>query len=176
MDIEQWVYIVGFVALLFGFGAFFGAPYVPTRRRDVQRMFEELYPLRQDDVLLDIGSGDGLVLRAARKHGAGRAVGYEINPLFYAISRLLSWRDREIQIRLVNAWITAFPDDVTVVYIFSVNKDSKRLERLLQRETDRLQRPLTLICYGNPLPRIAAARQFEAYSLYTFQPLHLTQP
>lgn len=170
-----WVYVVGFLAVLFGFGAFFGAPYVPTKRRDVRRMFESLYPLSDKDVLLDIGSGDGLVLRAAREKGA-RAVGYEINPVFYGLSRLLSAADPGVRVRLVNAWLTPFPDDVTVIYIFSTGKDGKRLERLMQKEADRLQRPLTLVCYGNPLPRIPVHRSFEAYSLYIFQPLHRAQP
>ena len=176
MDIEIWVYSIGFLAIVFGFGAFFGAPYVPTKRRDAERLFKELNPLSGQDVLLDLGSGDGLVLRAARRSGAGRAVGYEINPLFYGISRLISWRDSAVEVKLTNTWVTNFPDDVTVVYIFSVNKDGKRLERLMQREVERLGRGVTLICYGNPLPTIPATDQFEAYSRYAFRPLHLTQP
>ena len=68
------------IAIIVGFSAFMGAPYLPSHRRDVARAFDELYPLSSSDVLLDIGSGDGVVLRQASKRGA-RAIGYEIHPL-----------------------------------------------------------------------------------------------
>jgi hypothetical protein len=42
------------VVLLFGFVAFTGAPYVPSRRRDLQKAFDELYQLKKTDVLVDI--------------------------------------------------------------------------------------------------------------------------
>ena len=68
------------IVILVGFSAFTGAPYVPSHRRDVARAFRELYSLDANDVLVDIGSGDGVVLRQASQRGA-RAVGYEIHPL-----------------------------------------------------------------------------------------------
>ena len=74
------------VVLLFGFVAFTGAPYVPSRRRDLQKAFDELYRLKKTDVLVDIGSGDGIVLREASRRGA-RAIGYELQPLLVLISR-----------------------------------------------------------------------------------------
>ena len=40
-----WVYIIGLAVLIIGMGVFFGAPYVPSHRKDVRRLFEELYPL-----------------------------------------------------------------------------------------------------------------------------------
>ncbi len=167
-------YIIGGIVVVLGASVFFGAPYVPTHRRDLRRMFDRLYPLSERDVLLDIGSGDGIVLREASRRGA-RAVGYEINPVYWGISRLLSWRDAKVSSRLRNAWTTPFPDDVTLVYAFAVARDGKRLKKLLQREAERLGRPLTLVCYGSPLPQVQPVEAFEAYFLYKFQPssLHL---
>ena len=131
MPLESWiVLIVGVGAVIMGTGAFFGAPYVPTKRGDLRRMFKHLYPLSAQDTLLDIGSGDGMVLREARHHHA-TVVGYEINPFFYGLSRLLSRGDRKTTIRLVNAWLTPFPDTVTVVYAFCVERDGPKLKRLM---------------------------------------------
>jgi SAM-dependent methyltransferase len=167
-----WVYLAGCVALLLGMSVFFGAPYVPSRRRDVRRLFDEAIPLDDTDVVLDLGSGDGLVLREVSRRGA-RAVGYEIHPLFVGISRLLSWRDPKIAIKWVNGWREPFPETTTIIYAFSVNRDGKRLARTVQREATRLRRPLKLICYGSPLQGISPMATFEAYFIYLIEPLHL---
>lgn len=167
-----WLYSAGLVVALLGISAFFGAPYVPTRRRDLKRMFDELLPLSADDVVLDFGSGDGVVLREVSRRGA-RAIGYEIHPLFAGLSKLLSWGDVRVKVCLVNAWIAPFPSDVTAVYAFAVGRDSQQLINKMQREVDRLGRPLRLVCYGNPLPGRQPTQTFEAYALYHFQPLHL---
>lgn len=54
-------------------------PYVPTPQRVVDRMLE-LAQVRKDDVVYDLGSGDGrIVITAARKYGV-HAIGFEIDP------------------------------------------------------------------------------------------------
>lgn len=56
-----------------------GAPYVPTPPHVVWRMLE-LAEVSSDDVVYDLGSGDGrIVLAAAQRYGA-RGVGIEIDP------------------------------------------------------------------------------------------------
>lgn len=167
-----WVYLLGVTAVCIGLSAFFGAPYVPTLRRDVRRMFDNLAPISKQDVVLDLGSGDGLVLREVSRRGA-KAVGYEIHPMFVGISRLLSSGNQRITIKWANMWIEPFPRDVSLVYVFSVGRDGKKLVRKLRSEAERLNRPLSLVCYGNLLPGIVPTRSYEAYHLYEFQPLHL---
>lgn len=167
-----WIYILGAIVVFLGLSVFFGAPYVPSHRRDIKRLFDELTPVGPDDLVLDIGSGDGVVLREASRRGA-RAVGYEIHPLFVGIARVLSAGDRRVKVQWANAWTTPFPNDVTLVYAFAVGRDGKRLTRIVQREADRLGRPLMLVCYGNPLQNREPVRIFEAYHLYRFEPLHL---
>ena len=62
------------------------APYVPTPQEVVDRMLE-LAQIRPDDVVYDLGSGDGrIVITAAAKYGA-RAVGVEIDPALVKRSR-----------------------------------------------------------------------------------------
>lgn len=167
-----WLYSLGIIVVVLGASVFFGAPYVPTKRRELRRMFEHLRPLSSKDVLLDIGSGDGVVLREAAKRGIRRAVGYEIHPIFWAISKVAGWGNDTVQPMLRNAWTTPFPDDVTLVYAFAVQRDGRRLVRVMQREVERLGRPLELVCYASPLKGYTPVRTFEAYALYQFQPLH----
>lgn len=166
------IYIIGGLAVLIGISAFFGAPYVPSLRKDVRRMFDELVPVSKGDVVLDIGSGDGVVLREASKRGA-KAVGFEIHPLFVLISKIASLGDRRVDVRWTNGWTTPFPNEVTLIYMFGVGRDGSKLVNVVQREANRLGRPLTLVCYGNALPEKTPHQAFEAYYLYTFEPLHL---
>lgn len=162
-----WIYIVGTIVVLLGASVFFGAPYVPSRKRDMKRMFDELYPLSKDDVVLDIGSGDGIVLREVSRRGA-KAIGYEISPIFWAISKLLSKGDKNVTVKLANMWLEPFPDDVTFIYLFAVTRDGKKLVEKIHREKERLGRPLTVVCYGSPFAGIQPAKSFEAYHLYNF--------
>lgn len=54
-------------------------PYVPTPQPVVDAMLE-VAGVTGDDVVYDLGSGDGrIVITAARKHGA-RGVGYDLDP------------------------------------------------------------------------------------------------
>jgi hypothetical protein len=158
------------LVLLFGFAAFFGAPYVPSRRRYVERALTHLYELNRDDVLVDIGSGDGVVLRVAAKRGA-RAVGYEINPVLVVLSKLLTARFSNVEVHFANFWTAKLPAETTVVYAFSVLRDNKRLIKKLQKEATRLGRPLDLLCYGSPLEGVRLTGKYEAYYRYTISPL-----
>lgn len=166
-----WVYIIGSIVLLIGISAFFGAPYVPSHRKDIQRLFDEVTPIGESDTVLDIGSGDGVVLREVSRRGA-RAIGYEIHPLFVGISKLASLGDANVHIRWANAWTAPFPPSVTLVYAFSTGRDTKKLSAKLQHEATILERPLTLVCYGNALGGFEPVQTFGAYFIYTFQPLH----
>lgn len=166
------LYLFGLFVVLIGISAFFGAPYVPSHKKDVKRAFDELAPIGEGDVLLDIGSGDGLVLREASRRGA-KAVGYEIHPLFVAIAKLASIGDKNVSVKWANAWTAPFPKNVTQVYAFAVARDGKRLARKMQREANILKRPLTIVCYGSDLPGIVARKSEGAYHLYVFEPLHL---
>jgi len=165
-----WLVAGAVVILLFGFAAFFGAPYVPSRKKYIDRAFRHLYELGPRDVLVDIGSGDGVVLRAATRFGA-KAIGYEINPVLVFVSRLLSLHQPLVTIIFANFWMAKLPDDTTVVYAFSVLRDNKRLIKKMQREADRLHHHLDLICYASPLADIRPVGKYEAYYRYTFYPL-----
>lgn len=153
-----------------GFVAFTGAPYVPSKRRDVRVAFTELYKLSQHDVLVDIGSGDGIVLREASRCGA-TAIGYEIHPLLVAISRFLSRHDSLVHVKLANFWREEMPDTTTVVYTFGDARDITKMYKKVQSEASRLGRPLQFITYGFDVPGVSASRVAGAHYLYVVKPL-----
>lgn len=165
------ILIIVIVILLFGFVAFRGSPYVPSKKADIRQAFKDLYVLKRDDLLVDIGSGDGVVLREAAKKGAN-AVGYEINPILLVISRFLSNKYKNIKIIFADFWSSQLPDTTTVVYVFSASRDMDRIIDKIQNEVNRLKRPIYIISYGSKFNGVQPAKSVGAYSLYTVKPLH----
>ncbi len=164
--------IVGGVVFgLFALTVFLGAPYVPTRRADVATAFDALYPLSNKDTLVDIGSGDGVVLRAAARRGA-RAVGYEINPILVVISWLLSIGNARVSVRLANFWQAKVPHDTTVIYTFGEGRDIERMARWTQKQATRLGKPLFFISYAFELKTHTPIKKIDALLLYEIAPLH----
>lgn len=165
------ILILGAVLLcIFGGTAFIGAPYVPSKSRELRRVFDKLCPLTPADTLVDIGSGDGVVLRAAAHHGA-RAIGYELNPILVGISRWLSRNQPLIDTRLVNFWRTQLPEETTVCYVFGDTRDIGRITSRIQARADQSSRSIRCISYGFELPGYEPIRTLGAHHLYEITPL-----
>lgn len=117
-----------FLLMLNGFGlpfmlpklrTFLGAPFVPMKRNVVEVLFDRVLPswatARASSLhglrLVDFGSGDGRLVRAAAARGM-HAVGYEVNPYLVWWSRLRTHRmfltdaahKGSADIRWANAW------------------------------------------------------------------------
>jgi len=80
------LYIVAILSLLYGLWIivpfFYGLPWVPTTRDRIRRALE-MVDLKPDELLYDLGAGDGrIILMAAEEFGA-RAIGIEASPLQY---------------------------------------------------------------------------------------------
>lgn len=166
----MWLLVAAGIVFLVGFVAFTGAPYVPSRRADVHRVFTELYPLHTSDVVVDIGSGDGVVLRTVSKLGA-HAVGYEIHPVLVLISRMLSRGDDKVRVKLANFWRAQLPNDTTAVYTFGEARDIAKMYSRVQQEATRLGRSLMFISYAFNIPGITPDASDKSYFLYEVKPL-----
>ena len=166
----MWLLVIFIVIVTFGFMAFTGAPYVPSKPKDLRRAFKELYPLGASDHLVDIGSGDGIVLRIASSCGA-RATGYEINPIINLIARVWSRHDSRVQAKFANFWTANFPDDTTVVYTFGDARDIGRMTQKVEDEASRLGHTLWFISYAFELPGYTAHKTVGAHHLYEIKPL-----
>ncbi|MEI6228928.1 MAG: hypothetical protein WCP11_02825 [Candidatus Saccharibacteria bacterium] len=158
------------IVLIFGFVVFRGSPYVPSRKRYINQAFTELYAVSKKDFLVDIGSGDGIVLREAAKLGA-RAIGYEINPILVVIANLISIKNPKVKTNLADFWFARLPDETTLVYVFSVQRDIKRLANKLQKEVNRIGEPIHLISYAGDFDQFRMIKKKAAYRLYLISPL-----
>ncbi len=95
-----------------------GALYVSTSRTKISA-FINAVPMRADQKLVDLGCGDGRVLRKALKRYGVRTVGYEINPLAYLKARIFSFGSSKIKIRRQNFWEADLSDaDVVFCYLY----------------------------------------------------------
>jgi hypothetical protein len=152
------------VVLLFGFVVLRGAPYVPTKRQPLQKAFDDLYPLGKKDVLVDIGSGDGIVLREAAKRGA-RAIGYELNPLLVVISRLLS-RSPLVSVHLADYRRTTLPPETTIIYTFGESRDIKRMYEKAEQTARLYDKELHFLSFGFEVPNKKSVKHDESFFLY----------
>jgi hypothetical protein len=110
-------------------------PYVPTPMDIAQKMLE-LAKVRSDDVVYDLGSGDGrIVILAAQKFGA-HAVGVELNSDLYEESSKRV-RDLGLQNRVEIMHENMFDVNIrhaTVVTLYLLTKVNERLRPELERQ------------------------------------------
>jgi len=95
------------------------APYVPNRSREAMRRMFVLADLKPGEHLLDIGSGDGRVVRYAAKYRKAKATGIEISWLLFLRAQLKQWvfPYPGVRFRRANVFKTQLPQcDVVYVY------------------------------------------------------------
>ncbi len=112
-----------------------GAPWVPTPRKNVRRMLE-LAEVRSDDVVFDLGSGDGrIIIMAAEEFGA-KCVGLEVDP-FRALWSWVKIRRRHLQhsVRVIREnFFRADVGSATVVTIYQGHEVNKKIRDKLSRD------------------------------------------
>ncbi len=95
-----------------------GALYVSTARVRIAAFLDVLTP-SPGQLLVDLGCGDGRVLRSACRRYPIRAEGYELNLLAYAKARLLSAGQAAVTIYLENFWKADLSAaDIVFCYLF----------------------------------------------------------
>lgn len=167
MSVLFW--FAGIVVIIFGIVVLRGAPYVPSQRRYAKTALTKLYQLKPNDVLVDMGSGDGVILRIASDLGA-RAIGYELNPILVFVSKLLSRGDAHQTTKMADMWLTDLPKETTVVYVFPVSRDGAKLTEKLQRHVEKTGQVLWCITYGPHLKNKEPIKTLQAHKLYRFTP------
>lgn len=145
-----------------------GAPYVPTKQRVIERLFED-FQFGSNDLLVDLGSGDGRVLLAAANRGI-KSIGYELNPLLVAYSR---WRTaryhQSTTIVAGDFWRSSLPRETTVVFVFLAGPFMDRLDKKLTQDAKQLGRNVTLISYGVPMNQKTPLRTTANFYIYRYK-------
>lgn len=152
------------VAVPFGAVLLFGAPYLPTRKREVSQALDMLN-LSKGEVLVDLGSGDGSLLLAAAKRGL-YCYGYELNPLLWVISYMRTRRySGRVKVYCRNFWTTPLPVGTKGVFVFLLDKYMRQLDDKLTKELIAGGR---LVSYTFKVPKKKPLSQESAMYLYEY--------
>lgn len=115
--------------------ALYGLPSKPTKPDRIRKALQ-LVGLKRDEVLYDLGAGDGRVLLIAAKEFGAKAVGIEVAP----VQIMLIWfriifgglGDR-VQVRLGNFYNTEL-GDADVVFIYATSQELPKLAPHLEKQ------------------------------------------
>ena len=111
------------------------APFIPTPEDVVDRMLT-LAKVTRDDVVYDLGCGDGRIpIAAARKYGA-KGVGLDLDPSLVELAKSnakAAGVDRLVDFRVQNV-LTADVSKATVVTLYLLSSSNERLRPMLQQQ------------------------------------------
>ncbi len=154
-----------FLILIFSFVILFGAPFLPTLKVKTEEALD-LLDLKAGQTLLELGSGDGRILRAAAERGI-YAIGYELNPLLVIWSILIHWRKREfITVRCANYWHKKLPA-ADGIYVFLLDRYMQKLDTKITQE---ISRNVKLVSFAFEIADKKPVKQKNGLFLYTYRP------
>jgi uncharacterized protein (TIGR03000 family) len=125
--------------------------FVPTPEPVVDKMLE-VAKVTKDDVVFDLGCGDGrIVIAAAKKHGA-RGVGIDIDPLRVKEARdsvLKAGVDKLVEIRQGDALKVPDVASASVITLYMLPEFMEKLGPILKKE---LKPGTRIVSHDYPLP------------------------
>lgn len=150
--------------LPFGLVLLYGAPYLPTRRQQAKEALDIL-DLKEGDIFVDLGSGDGAVLIEAASRGL-ICHGYELNPFVWFVSKMRTAKfGKQVHIYCKNFWNVPLPDDTKAVFVFLLDKYMPRLDVKLAGE---LKKGTVLLSYTFQIPGKKVVKKSGAMFLYKY--------
>jgi SAM-dependent methyltransferase len=115
--------------------ALYGLPPVPTRPERIRKALK-LANLQADEVLYDLGAGDGRVLLIAAREFGAKAVGIEVGPIQCALIWLravASGFGNKIQVRWANFY-KADLGEADIIFVYATSKEVVKLAPHLERQ------------------------------------------
>jgi SAM-dependent methyltransferase len=157
--------VVVICVLLFGFVVLIGAPYVPTLASQ-QREALQLLGLQKGQTILDLGSGDGRLLREAARQGY-RAVGIEANPVLVLVSIIICLPYRK-RVRIIwgDMWRVKWPA-TDGIYVFLHTRFMKKLDnKIIQQYSSK---KINVVSYAFEIPGRKAVKRAKGLYLYVYK-------
>lgn len=139
-----------------------GAPYAPTPSGKIKDLLKALN-LGKNDTVVDLGSGDGRLLVEVSKTGA-KAVGFEINPFLYLLTKFRLNGSKNAKVSLADFWNQDLKA-ATVIFVFILPQFMKGLEKKLREEV----KPGTkVVTYLANLPTKKPFKSINGFNIYKF--------
>jgi len=115
--------------------SFYGLPSIPTKADRIRKALK-LVNLQPDEILYDLGAGDGRVLLIAAREFGATAIGIEVGPVQCALIWLravASGFGNNIQIRWGN-YLKTDLQDADAVFVYATSKEVTRLAPYLEKQ------------------------------------------
>lgn len=142
----------------------FGAPYLPTMRRQIEVALD-LADLKTGQTILELGCGDGKVLIAAAGRGIN-SVGYELNPLLVVIAWLRTRKYRKnVKIIWGDYWTKPWPEH-QAIFTFLL---PRLMPKLNTKITHSQNKPVKLISFAFTIPKRKIDAQNDSVFLYIYK-------
>ncbi|MBI4174585.1 MAG: hypothetical protein HY517_02980 [Candidatus Aenigmarchaeota archaeon] len=114
--------------------SFYGSSYLPSKKRAIEAIIKEIH-LKKNDVVYDIGSGDGRFVIAMAKRTQAKVIGLEIDLIKWLISsisvRMKGLRNAKI---IRESFFSYDYSDASIVFIYlpqpTVDKLQTKLKKL----------------------------------------------
>lgn len=147
----------------FTFVIAFGAPFLPTLSKRVPDALK-LINLKKGQTLIELGSGDGRILKAAAEQGLN-AVGYELNPLLVIYSKILTFRYRK-QVKIIwgNFWNKQWPE-ADGIFVFLLQP---YMEKLDTKIVQNYPKGIRLVSFAFTIPSKKPSKEDNGLYLYTY--------
>ncbi len=149
--------------------AMFGAPFVPTPKKTMQKMFK-MANLKKGQTVYDLGCGDGRFVRKAAREYQAKAIGIELNPLLYLYTKIKSWNKKNETILCKDfAKVNLSNADVVICYLLP--KTMAKIENKLNFE---LKKGAKIISHGfrfkewEPVEMLSPGKK-EYGSIYVYE-------
>jgi len=161
------ILIVGSLIILVGFVVAFGAPYLPTLKKQTTEALD-LLDLKKGQTLLELGCGDGRVAKAAAQRG-WQVIGYELSPVLVVIAKLNTYKYRgQVQIRWGNFWRHDWPQS-DGIFVFLLDKYMKKLDKKIIQQRVQQGTRIRLVSFTFKIPDKKIAGKKEGLLLYEYK-------
>lgn len=144
------------------FCRFFGAPYLPTKKVQVNEAIK-LVGLRPGQRLLELGAGDGTVALRALQSGL-KVTAIELNPILCAVIYLRTFKYRSnIKIICGNFWYVSW-GSYDAVYVFLLDKYMNKLHNKLIHNRFHGR----LVSFAFTIPKMAYVHESKGLYCYDY--------
>ncbi len=147
------------------------APWVPSRKRDLKRIFK-IADLKPNDTFYDLGCGNGRIIFYANRNFQVKSIGIELAlPLFLICKIRQIFHSNE---NIIFKYKSLFKEDMSkadVIYVFALPKSlEKKLKQKLERELKPGARVISY-CFSikGLKPKIIDKPDQKANSIYLYQ-------
>lgn len=129
------------------FSSFMGAPYVPTKRNELDAMLKEAH-LKKGQKFIELGCGDGRVVKYAVEKFKVIGTGIDVNPVLILYSAFLSRKTKNLRLVNENIYKTnLFSYDVIYVFLMP-----EMLGKLKKKFLNECPRGTLIISHGFRIP------------------------